>query len=117
MLRPIDTQTILQQTQEIANRQQATNNKEQMLQHQFSNILTKQFQQKSEMVNNIPADEKLQNNTQFKRVDDQNSKSKSSKKDKKSKKDNKSNMRNNSNNNSDNKSPSSLNTTRIDVRI
>ncbi len=89
MLRPIDTQTILQQTQEIANRQQAANNKDQMLQHQFSNILTKQVQEKNETVSNVSADEKLRNNThvneekknsRFKSLQKKKSKKKSSKK-------------------------------------
>lgn len=88
MLRPIDTQTILQQTQEIANRQQATNNKEQMLQHQFTNILTKQIQEKIETVNNVPADEKLKNNTKVNK-EKQNSRFKSLHKKKNKKKDSK----------------------------
>lgn len=105
MLRPIDTQTILQQTQEIANRQQATNNKEQMLQHQFTNILTKQIQQKNETVNNVPADEKLKNNTQV-NTEKQNSRFRSLQKKKNKKK-----------NNKKNNSSTSGDGTRFDVRI
>lgn len=50
MLRPIDTQTIYQQTPEVSNRQQAFKQGEEMQQAQFANILHKETEQKQKVV-------------------------------------------------------------------
>ena len=50
MLRPIDTQTIYQQTNEISNRQQAFKQGEEMQQTQFANMLQKETHEKQSMV-------------------------------------------------------------------
>lgn len=50
MLRPIDTQTIYQQTSEVSNRQQAFKQGEEMQQTQFANMLQKETHQKQNIV-------------------------------------------------------------------
>lgn len=50
MLRPIDTQTIYQQTPEVSNRQQAFKQAEEMQQNQFANILHKETEEKQKVV-------------------------------------------------------------------
>ena len=56
MLRPIDTQTIYQQTPEVSTRQQAFKQGEEMQQTQFANIFNKETQekQKKEVVIKAP---------------------------------------------------------------
>lgn len=62
MLRPIDTQTIYQQTPEVSNRQQAIRQGEEMQQTQFAQILQKEADVKQETVNEVKEDEKTDNN-------------------------------------------------------
>lgn len=50
MLRPIDTQTIYQQTPEVSNRQQAFKQGEEMQQTQFASILNKETEEKQKVV-------------------------------------------------------------------
>lgn len=50
MLRPIDTQTIYQQTPEVSNKQQAFKQGEEMQQTQFANILQKETNEKQKIV-------------------------------------------------------------------
>ena len=50
MLRPIDTQTIYQQTPEVSNRQQAFKQGEEMQQTQFANIFHKETEEKQKVV-------------------------------------------------------------------
>ncbi|MBP3889186.1 MAG: hypothetical protein J6F30_16300 [Cellulosilyticum sp.] len=50
MLRPIDTQTIYQQTPEVSNRQQAFRQGEEMQQTQFASILNKETEEKQKIV-------------------------------------------------------------------
>lgn len=61
MLRPIDTQTIYQQSPEVSNRQQASKHGGEMQQTQLADILNKQTIDRQEMVNEINEDEKLDN--------------------------------------------------------
>lgn len=61
MLRPIDTQTIYQQSQEISNRQQANRQGEEMQQMQFAHLMQKETKEKREIVNEIQHDEKVDN--------------------------------------------------------
>lgn len=61
MLRPIDTQTIYQQTPEVSNRQQAMKQGEEMQQTQFGQILQKETDLKQETVNEVRKDEKTDN--------------------------------------------------------
>ena len=50
MLRPIDTQTIYQQTPEVSNRQQGFKQSEEMQQTQFANLLHKETEEKQKVV-------------------------------------------------------------------
>lgn len=50
MLRPIDTQTIYQQTPEVSNRQQAFKQGEEMQQAQFATLLNKETEEKQKVV-------------------------------------------------------------------
>lgn len=63
MLRPIDTQTIYQQTPEVSNRQQGARQSEEMQQTQFANILHKETEEKQKVVietkENAKADNQL----------------------------------------------------------
>lgn len=63
MLRPIDTQTIYQQTPEVSNRQQGFKQSEEMQQAQFANILHKETEEKQKVVietkENAKADNQL----------------------------------------------------------
>ena len=61
MLRPIDTQTIYQQTPEVSSRQQAIRQGEDMQQTQFAQILQKEADVKQETVNEVREDEKTDN--------------------------------------------------------
>ena len=63
MLRPIDTQTIYQQTPEVSNKQQAFKQGEEMQQTQFASIFNKETQEKQKVVietkENAKTDNKL----------------------------------------------------------
>ncbi len=63
MLRPIDTQTIYQQTPEVSNRQQGIKQSEEMQQTQFANIFHKETEEKQKVVietkENAKADNQL----------------------------------------------------------
>lgn len=59
MLRPIDTQTIYQQSQEISNRQQAHKQGEEMQQTQFAHLMQKETREKKETVSEIEQNEKI----------------------------------------------------------
>ena len=61
MLRPIDTQTIYQQSHEVSNRQQMARQETEMQQTQFSNILHKETAQKQESVREVPEEEQIKN--------------------------------------------------------
>lgn len=61
MLRPIDTQTIYQQSHEVSNRQQIARQETEMQQTQFSNILHKETAQKQESVNEVPQEDQIKN--------------------------------------------------------
>lgn len=61
MLRPIDTQTIYQQSQEISNRQQAYKQGEEMQQVQFAHLMQKETREKKEAVSEIEHNEKIKN--------------------------------------------------------
>ena len=61
MLRPIDTQTIYQQTPEVSSRQQAVKQGEEMQQIQLVPILQKETEVKQETVNEVREGEKLDN--------------------------------------------------------
>lgn len=61
MLRPIDTQTIYQQTQEISNRQQVHNKSELTQQGQFAHIMQKETELKKESVNELEKSQKVDN--------------------------------------------------------
>ena len=56
MLRPIDTQTIYQQTPEVSNKQQAMKQGEEMQQTQFGQSLQKETDLKQETVNEVRKD-------------------------------------------------------------
>ena len=59
MLRPIDTQTIYQQTPEVSSRQQAVKQGEERQQIQLAPILQKEIEVKQETVNEVREGEKL----------------------------------------------------------
>ncbi|MBE6021758.1 MAG: hypothetical protein E7231_00835 [Cellulosilyticum sp.] len=61
MLRPIDTQTIYQQTPEVSNRQQAFKQGEEMQQTQFANLLHKEVEDKKKVVIETKEDAKTDN--------------------------------------------------------
>ncbi len=61
MLRPIDTQTIYQQTQELSNRQHVQSKSEHTQQGQFAQIMQKHTELKKESVNELQKDEKVNN--------------------------------------------------------
>jgi len=79
MLRPIDTQTIYQQTQELANRQQVHNRNEHTQQDQFTNIMQKHAELKKESVNELQKDEKVDNHLNKERENNPNKREKSKK--------------------------------------
>jgi len=84
MLRPVDTQTIYQQTPEISNRQQAVRQGEEMQQTQFAQIFQKETDLKQETVNEVKKDEKTDNDLnkkQRRRQDDSEKKYKKKKND------------------------------------
>lgn len=87
MLRPIDTQTIYQQTPEVSNRQQAIRQGEEMQQTQFAQILQKETDVKQETVNEVKEDEKTDNDLNKKQGRRQNDPQKKYKKKNDSKKD------------------------------
>lgn len=62
MLRPVDTQTIYQQTPDVSSRQQGVQQGEEMQQMQFTQILQKEVDAKQESVNEVREDEKTDNN-------------------------------------------------------
>jgi len=62
MLRPIDTQTVYQQSQEVSNRQQMAKNETDMQQSQFSNIMHKETIQKQVSVNEVAEEEQIRSN-------------------------------------------------------
>ncbi|MDF2612663.1 MAG: hypothetical protein K0S71_449 [Clostridia bacterium] len=80
MLRPIDTQTIYQQTQELSNRQQVHNQGEHTKQGQFAHIMQKQTEIKNESVNELNKDEKVDNHLNKDKEKDQNRQKKNKKK-------------------------------------
>ena len=61
MLRPIDTQTVYQQTQEVASRQQMQQQAQVLQQDQFSTLLKKEVQNKREKVNELQKGERVGN--------------------------------------------------------
>lgn len=61
MLRPIDTQTIYQQTQEVASKQQLHHQAELAQQEQFARAMQKKVKEKEETVGKTPKDEKIDN--------------------------------------------------------
>lgn len=61
MLRPIDTQTVYQQTQEVASREQMHRQAEVMQQDQFSTLLKKEVNNKQDKVNEMQKGEKVDN--------------------------------------------------------
>jgi len=88
MLRPIDTQTIYQQTQEISNRQQVLNQGEHNQQEQFAHIMQKQAELKRESVNEFEKDQKVDNYLNKDKDKSQNQNQKNKDKKKKSSKNN-----------------------------
>lgn len=62
MLRPIDTQTIYQQTPEVSNRQQGLKQGEELQQAQFAQIMHKETKEKQNVVIETRKDEKTDNN-------------------------------------------------------
>lgn len=89
MLRPIDTQTIYQQSHEVSNRQQAHNQGQEMQQNQFEQILHKETHEKQETVNEVREDQKMDNDlkkNQKRRTLDSKKKYKKKKSDTRSKK-------------------------------
>ncbi|PHV71768.1 hypothetical protein CS063_04205 [Sporanaerobium hydrogeniformans] len=72
MIRPIDTQTIYQQTQEISGRQQTHNQAEQIQQSHFSHIMQKETEIKKEQIHQLDKDEKVDNDLDKKREKDKN---------------------------------------------
>lgn len=61
MLRPIDTQTIYQQTQELANKQQVQQKEPEVQQNQFATIMQHETAVKQEKVNQVHEDEQIKN--------------------------------------------------------
>lgn len=80
MLRPIDTQTIYQQSQEISNRQQAHKQGEEMQQIQFAHLIQKETKEKKETVNEIKHNEKVSNGRNKEKKDKSNKQYKKEKK-------------------------------------
>ncbi len=101
MLRPIDTQTIYQQTQELSNRQQVHNQGENTQQGQFAHIMQKEAELKKESVNELEKSQKIDNDLN------------------KNKKQNQENARQNSKKkfSKDNKDKKGNKETKIDIRI
>lgn len=58
MIRPIDTQTIYQQTPEVSNKQQAIQYSEEMKQVQFAEILQKETEIRQEIVTEVKENQK-----------------------------------------------------------
>ncbi len=71
MLRPIDTQTIYQQSQEVSNRQQMQKQGLETEQMQFAHLLQKETKQKNEVVKHIEKDEKVDNQLDKKKKQEQ----------------------------------------------
>lgn len=88
ILRPVDTQTIYQQSQEISNREQGIKQQLEMQQTQFSNILQKEVDNKQKSVNEVKKQERV-NNKSNKKCEEQieNKKEKLSKNKKQNEKD------------------------------
>ncbi len=61
MIRPIDTQTIYQQSQEVSNRQQVQKQGIEAEQVQFAQLLNKETRAKTEVVSNIERNDKTNN--------------------------------------------------------
>ncbi len=61
MLRPVDTQTVYQQTQEVASRQQMLQQAQTLQQDQFSDLLKKQVHEKQKKVNESQKGERVEN--------------------------------------------------------
>ncbi|WP_054738663.1 hypothetical protein [Cellulosilyticum ruminicola] len=61
MLRPIDTQTVYQQTQEIAAREQMYKQAQILQQDQFSELLKKEVSHKQDKVNEMQKGEQVDN--------------------------------------------------------
>ncbi len=101
MLRPIDTQTIYQQSQEISNRQQAHRQGEEMQQMQFAHLLQKETKEKREVVKEVQHDEKIDNELNKKKKGQHNEEEK----------------RNNKNKKKENKEAIKEQTTHFDARI
>lgn len=72
MLRPVDTQTIYQQTPEVSSRQQAARQGEEMQQTQFAQIFQKETNLKQETVNEVKEDQKTDNDLKKKQGRRQN---------------------------------------------
>lgn len=81
MLRPIDTQTIYQQTQEVANRQQVHNQIEKVQQEQFSHIMQKQTEEKKETVNKLQKSQRVDNDLEKQKNKKDNQKNQKDQKD------------------------------------
>lgn len=67
MLRPIDTQTIYQQTPEVSNRQQALKQGEEMQQTQFAQMFHKETKEKQSVVIETKENAKADNDLNKKR--------------------------------------------------
>ncbi|WP_069997478.1 hypothetical protein [Cellulosilyticum sp. I15G10I2] len=80
MLRPIDTQTIYQQTQELSNRQQVHNQGEHRQQGQFAHIMQKETELKKESVNELEKNQKIDNNLNKEKKEEQGNAKKNKKK-------------------------------------
>ena len=80
MLRPIDTQTIYQQTQELSNRQQVHNQGENTQQGQFAHIMQKEAELKKESVNELEKGQKIDNNLNKNKKQSQENERKNNKK-------------------------------------
>lgn len=61
MLRPIDTQTIYQQTPEFSNRQHIQNHEAELQQNQFANILHKETEEKQQFVQKTEKNDQIDN--------------------------------------------------------
>ena len=72
MLRPIDTQTIYQQSQEVSNRQQMQKQGVEAEQMQFAHLLQKETREKNEVVKQVQEDEKVDNELNKKKREGQN---------------------------------------------
>ena len=80
MIRPIDTQTIYQQTQELSNRQQIHNQGERTQQGQFMHIMQEQAELKKDTVSEIEKEHKINNDLNNNNKKEQNEKEKENQK-------------------------------------